>query len=48
MGFVDFFETLSSSQKIKINESKIEYFIPWVSRFVVEDHHPIYPVMVLL
>ena len=29
MGFVDFFENLSSSQKIKINESKIQYFIPW-------------------
>ena len=29
MGFVDFFENLSSSQKIKFNESKIQYFIPW-------------------
>ena len=29
MGFADFFENLSSSQKIKINESKIQYFIPW-------------------
>ena len=29
MGFVDFLENLSSSQKIKINDSKIQYFIPW-------------------
>ena len=29
MGFVDFLENLSATQQTMINESKIQYFIPW-------------------